>query len=71
MKFYNAYLKAVRANLTKGEITISFTVSSHEENLVTAQDLSTYADKEHGAVEVSIVPRQIRLTGIDEQESEF
>lgn len=60
MKFTDAKIKSVKADLAKGEITISFSVDL-EQNQEDAEELAECADKKAGSVEIEINPRQMKL----------
>lgn len=60
MKFI-AKTKAVKADLAKKEITISFTVDMGDEELAEAAELATYTDQDAGDVEIVITPRQYNM----------
>jgi hypothetical protein len=57
MKFI-AKPKAVKADIAKKEITISFTLDMGDEELAEAAELATYTDADAGDVEIIITPRQ-------------
>ncbi len=61
MLFQTANIKSVKADLAKGEITVSFVVDIDQENMETAHALAVFADNDAGDVEVTIHPRQLRL----------
>lgn len=54
-------VKAIKADIAKKEITLSFTVDMNDENMESADDLSFYVDKEHGEVELKILPRMVNF----------
>lgn len=62
MKFYNANITGVKANLATSEITITAVVPMNEETMSEAEDLAQYAGKEASDVEITIEPRQISFT---------
>ncbi len=79
--FNHAKIKGIKSDFVKGEIAISFVVDFDKNNAELARDLSRYADTDVGAVEITIVPRQISLfdkppkveetaTMVDEEEIE-
>jgi hypothetical protein len=57
MKFV-AKTKPVKADLTNKTITISFTVDMTDEDMLAAEELAFYADKDAGQVEILVTPRQ-------------
>ena len=56
-----AKAKAVKADIAKREITISFTFNMDDEELAIAEELSQYVDKDAGEVELLITPRQLPM----------
>ena len=60
MKFI-AKTKAVRVDLAKKEIAISFVVDMTDEEMATADELADYVDKDAGQVELTVLPRQERM----------
>jgi hypothetical protein len=62
MIFYNAKVKAVKADLAKGEITVTLTMSINDEHMQEASVLAAaYTGEDAGDVEVHILPRQMTL----------
>ncbi len=62
MIFYNAKVKAVKADLAKGEITVTLTMSINDEHMQEASVLAAaYTGEDAGDVEVHILPRQMAL----------
>jgi hypothetical protein len=59
MLFPIAYVKSVKADIVKNEITISLTVDLSESNLEEARDLGKYCDEDAGSVTLEIRPRQM------------
>ena len=59
MRFSPAYVKSVKADIAKKEITFSFTVDFSSENIEEAEALSKYIGEGAGAVQVLISPRQM------------
>lgn len=61
MRFANATVNSVKADLAKKEITLTFRVDLSEEE--PAEELARYVDVESaGTVELNIKPRQLSLT---------
>lgn len=60
MKF-QCKAKAVKADMAKNEITISFTMERTPENMEEAEQLAQYADKDHGDVNLVITPAQLPM----------
>ena len=58
MTQFRAYLKGIKADIAKKELTITFTVSLDEESLSNAEELAPYADSDAGAVELNVLPYQ-------------
>lgn len=59
MKFDNANIKAVKEDLVKGEITISFVIPMGDQEHKDASYLAqTYVDTDMTAMTVNIQPRQ-------------
>lgn len=56
-----AYVKSVKADVGKRELTLSFTVSLDEENLAAAQELAFYANPDAGAIDLKVLPRQTSM----------
>lgn len=56
-----AQVKAVKADLAKKQITMSFTVDMTEEDAATADELAFYVDKDAGDVELTVLPRQLKM----------
>lgn len=52
-------VKSIKADVAKKEITFSFSTDMNDENMETASELAFYVDKEHGDVEVKILPRMV------------
>lgn len=61
MQFNGAYIKGVKADIAKREITLSFVIDMNKTTLPIAQDLSVYADGRHGSVDLTVLPRQMPL----------
>ncbi len=62
MKFEQANVKGIKADIAKGTITLSFEVDMNKDNLIMAEDeLSLYAGKDSGYVDIEIHPRQLPL----------
>jgi hypothetical protein len=59
MRFLNARVKGVKADVAAGSITISFSVPL--ESLETAEEVARYCDKDAGAVAIVIDPMQIPM----------
>jgi hypothetical protein len=68
MEFPNAKVKAVRADIGSGEITISFCLDLNDENLDAARELAFYDDKDHGKVDVSVDPQSPALFSLSKAE---
>jgi hypothetical protein len=64
MEFPNAEVKAITAKIGSGVITLAFEVKLDEVSLETAQALAVYADKDHGKVELRIIPQQPPLIAV-------
>lgn len=61
MKYTHAKVKAIKADIAKKEISVSFTVDMTQENLDISSRLSDYIDPEAGTVVLDIFPRQLNL----------
>lgn len=61
MKFSKCKIKSIRADIANGELTVSFGLSLSADVLEVAADLSKYADKDAGHVDVEIYPQQLPL----------
>jgi len=59
MKFNRAFMKSLKADIAKAEITIAFTVSLSGMDMV--ETLRPYCDGEANAITVEIGPYQIPL----------
>lgn len=57
-------IKSVKADIAKQEITISFVVDMTDENLTISKELSVYADKDLGSVDITITPKQMALLDV-------
>jgi hypothetical protein len=57
MKF-RAFVKAIKADVAKHELTISFRVSLDDETMADAEELAQYVDPDAGAVELEVLPYQ-------------
>lgn len=58
MKFTEAEVKGVKADLAKGEITLSFVIPIDQQ--AAADDLAKYVG-ENGEVELVVTPRQLPM----------
>jgi hypothetical protein len=58
---FRAYAKAVKADFSKREITLTFTVSMDEETAETATELAQYTMEDAGPVDLVVSPRQLSL----------
>jgi hypothetical protein len=67
MEFKNAHVKAVKADIGSGELTISFRMAKNEQNMETADLLGTYVGKDGSMVEVDVIPVQPALPGLSAQ----
>lgn len=61
MKYPHTKVKAIKADIAKKEITISFTVDMTQENLEISSRLSDYIDPEAGSVVLDVFPCQLQL----------
>ena len=59
MKFVTAEVRSVKADLAKGDISITFRVSVEEQAY--AEELAQYAGKDAGTVILTVEPRQMAL----------
>jgi hypothetical protein len=64
MEFPSAHVKAVKADIAAGELTISFRLAINEQSMETADLLGTYVGKDGSMVEVEVIPVQPALPGI-------
>ena len=63
MIFNSATVKGVKADFSKGEITLTFTVPFNNSERDTASELARYVDSEQaGDVRLEIYPRQMSMT---------
>lgn len=53
-----AYVKGIKADVAKKEVTISFTVTMDEESMATAEELAHFVGGDAGAVELKVMPYQ-------------
>ena len=61
MKFANATIKAIRNDIVKGTISVTFELTASDQTLKVAEQLSKYADKDAGHVAVEVTPAQLPL----------
>lgn len=61
MIFRSATTKSVKADFSKGEITLTFTVPFDEDERDTASALAKYVDADAGDVRLEITPRQMAM----------
>jgi hypothetical protein len=61
MQFSSATVKAVKADFSKGEITLTFTVPFDQRESEESRDLSKYCDPDAGDVRLEIYPRQLSM----------
>jgi hypothetical protein len=61
---FRAYAKAVKADFSKREITLTFTVSMDEETAETATELAQYTMEDAGPVDLVVSPRQPSLMNV-------
>jgi len=64
MKFEIAYVKTVKADVAKREITIALVVEMDEENLALAEQVARFAVKDAGSVMLEIDPRQMTMSAV-------
>ena len=64
MKFLNAHVKSVKADIGTGELTVSFRMALGS-NMVEAARLAAYVGKDHSNVEVRVIPLQPELPGTE------
>jgi hypothetical protein len=55
---FQAFVKSIKANVVKEELTISFMVPLDEESLAAAEKLSMFAKPDSPAVDVVVTPLQ-------------
>lgn len=53
-----SYVKGIKADVAKKEMTLTFTVHMDEQSLATAEELAQYVGEDAGAVELRIMPYQ-------------
>ena len=61
---FRAYAKSVKADFSKREITMTFTVSMDEENMETATELAQYTTEDAGAVKLNVAPFQMSFRNV-------
>jgi hypothetical protein len=65
MEFPQAKIKSIKANLVAREITITFTVAINADSQAAAENLCQYVDRDMGHVDVSMVPQQLPMVGME------
>jgi hypothetical protein len=65
MEFKNVEVKSVKANIGNKELTLTFALALDEASLAEAQELAVYDDKEHGRVDLTIVPKMPPLIPVN------
>ncbi len=53
-----AYVKGVKADIGKKELTLTFTVHMDEESMASAEELAIFSGEDAGAVELRVMPYQ-------------
>ena len=54
MEFNAAAVKSIKANLASKEISITFSIALNDENMLAAEILAVYTEKNAGKVDVTI-----------------
>ena len=52
---------SIKADIAKGQTSITFKMAINEENMKTADQLAQYVDNDHGKLELRITPKQPQL----------
>ena len=65
MLFKNSYVKSIKADIAKGEITISFVITLSNESMQLAKELSAYVIEGAPDLQLSVNPRQISFKSFE------